>query len=319
MTLAENGAWVQQSLRQIDPNARTLAPERWALSLMNGSAFDVQVGRCPGWLVIECRPEPMSPFAPERAWALLERSRGFESGAKLLTDERGLALRVDVPTAPTEDGTQQEAPLGLAEACAGLRNAWATLHGQDVHAVPGAGAVDLRKLCADAGWDGAERAAGRMVVELEAPGFWPAELAAEAAGLRATVEVTALDDAPQPVRVATAAFLLEISGLIRLARGCLRPSDGGPRACLEVTLRAGGGHQELARALEALSVSCRLWGNELRGLQDAGVASQWLALRAPGDAREGRDGESDRDRNGDRPRGERRLGPEITGGERPPA
>jgi hypothetical protein len=119
-----------------------------------------------------------------------------------------------------------------------------------------------------------------MAVELEAPGFWQAVATPEPDALRVAVEVAAIEGAADVVGCATAALLLEVSGLIRLARGCLRSAGDSPRAWFEVRLRPACEPGELRHALDALSVACRLWANEVRALQDETVARRWLAARA---------------------------------------
>lgn len=269
---------VLDTLRTLDPLSRRAGRGQWQLTLLNGRAFDVEVKLAGAWLSVECRPQLPCLGSP---WPMLETNARLAPGAKLIADAHGPALRVDLPC------EQSEPPTGLLlDGCGSLLEAWTALH-EEADGTTAEEAADQSDIspelpaalvasCAEAGWTASERAGGAMAVDLEAPGFWQAVVTAEPRGLRAFVELAAVEKAPL-AREATAALLLEASGHIRLARAAARGGEAGPRVVFEVFLRHEPDAAELARAFEVLSVACRLWAHEVTAVQDETVARCWLA------------------------------------------
>jgi hypothetical protein len=147
---------------------------------------------------------------------------------------------------------------------------------------PGEQSLDLAALCKEQGWPVAERAGGRLVVELDVPGSFCQALGqlTEGGGLHLGVEVASAPSIDDDVREALSVVLLHAGHSVQMVRPTLRQADNGTAYGWEVVLDHVGGGRELGAALAALSAACRLSVREVSAfLQDPSLARAYLALR----------------------------------------
>jgi hypothetical protein len=139
--------------------------------------------------------------------------------------------------------------------------------------------INLKQICAEAGWPFVERASGKLAVELEvANGFYQALLVPTGRGVQIGCDLATCDAAPL-CRQAIGGLLLAASAAVRLVRAAIAPGEVPPVARFEVVFASAPCPLELANALESLSVACSHCGEEVNMLQDHAVAQRYLELR----------------------------------------
>jgi len=284
-----------------------LAPGRWEVTLRNGARLDVRARFDAGWLLLDAPPHagapPTTVVASTRQ--LLHWNATFGGGARVVlqADEQGPLVRADVPLdeAVGLGGRVVEALSGVEAAISAIAGAVGGMPGDSTSVpavatvdVPGGGAADLGDLCRQTGWDVVERAAGGLAVDLDVPGaFHQASITTRADATVAAwvpvVDATGASPAPSPdvCQRAVALLLLRVGGIVRMARPAAETRDGATEARFEVVFDSGPCAAELAHALAALSLACRLASREAAVLQhDEVVArayvSQWERASAPG-------------------------------------
>lgn len=135
----------------------------------------------------------------------------------------------------------------------------------------------------EAGWPTEVRADGSLALDLGVPdAFIQAEIELRRGEQLCTASLAAPQSVSAAGREAMAMLLLRAGGAVRLARPVLPRSDDAPR--FEVVLTADPDVGELAHALAALAVACRLFAREIEVVQRSdAIASRVRAFR--GDAR----------------------------------
>src|SRR5262249_11169728 len=263
---------------------------RWKFGLdFGGGTLQATAQLDEDWLLLAAplRDLRKEESPAQRVEELLRLNAGLLGGAKFTLDAgRPVArLAAEIPL-----GEDIDLASRILLACVGFERAAARFYRveaedqassnpEDAAGVrPTDTSCDLARLCREAGWAFTERAAG-VAVTLDVPhGFYQALLRGGAEGVSAAVELTAHETIPSPCRQALGVFLLGASGAFRFARAAVG-DGGGLAARLEVVLDGSPTATELAHALSALSVACRLCAREVRALEDEGVAREFLAVR----------------------------------------
>jgi hypothetical protein len=281
------------------PLSRTV----WRGDLCNGT--NVRVGaRLEGdWLLMKARLAFGSRLSGAiDPWSLLQANADLPGSVKfvVLPADPGLHARAELPVAAGVDLGQR-----LAQACAGFKQA-AAVHArlikksgdeaagssrgrESVHRQVHAGRcesehIDLPGLCEEAGWNSTERPDGTNVVVLDLPDdFAPAQVEVGSCGtLRVATEIPPSGGTPPPrCRRALGVLLLRAGGVLRLARAAAQLSPPGaeasPAVRFEVVFDSLPRATELAHALAALSVACRLYRREAMLLrEDERLATAYL-------------------------------------------
>ena len=239
-----------------------------------------------GWLGLETDFHQSANAAakgPAFFWDLLVWNATLPGLVKfVITTDGSVRLRADLPLHEAIDIAAR-----IREVCAGF--VFAGADGPTDPAAPSAtdspGTADvepinLKQICAEAGWPFVERASGKLAVELEvANGFYQALLLPTGRGVQIGCDLATCDAAPLLCRQAIGGLLLAASGAVRLARAAIAPGEVPPVARLEIVFAGAPSPLEMASALESLSVACSHCGEEINMLQDHAVAQRYLELR----------------------------------------
>lgn len=294
---------IAEALKQCAATVERRGSGHWQFAVVNGSAIPATARILDGWLIldaeIERRPQSVD------LWSLLRwnaRLAPFNKFA-LTPGARAARLRAEIPLAAESDAAA-DLSARVADVYAGFRAALHGAHDRRVESHVAASNRDpesatradddesatradaesarlasgLPPLCAEAGWAFTERAAGKLAVDLEAPGaFYQAFLEARQNSLHVSVELTRLDEYSPLSRRALGVLLLSASGVVRLVRAAIAEQEGRATARLEARFDALPCASQLHDALAALSVACRLCGEEARAVQDEWVAARYLA------------------------------------------
>jgi len=198
---------------QVEPNA-------WKVEMANGSAVHGTARLVDGWLALESAPRGAAGRDP---WELLRWNATLPGGVKFAL-RRGDAtphVRAEVPLDADVD-----VALRVRQSCAGFSAASALLaaaphvDGHEPFPAGDGDAIDLPRLCADAGWPFVARASGALAVTLETGlEFHQAVLTVDGSALRISVPLTT-DGASRPAvcHTAVAALALRASAVVRVAR-----------------------------------------------------------------------------------------------------
>jgi hypothetical protein len=252
----------------------------WQFTLLNGAPHVVTAKTEGDWvlLVADCTG------AAQRAdsfWDALVRNASLPGLAKLaLAHDGSLQLCADLPVIEGIDLTAR-----FSEACCGFEAGWTH---KDDHPSPDLSPVegepiDLKDLCSEAGWPFAERGGRKLAVELEVPGgFNQAILIPTEHGVRIHYELATFDAITDQCRQAIGGFLLAASGLVRMARASVTTNGTSAVAQFEVVFGTAPSPLEISSALESLSVSCSLCGEEIKTLTAPAIGERFLALRGWG-------------------------------------
>jgi len=143
-----------------------------------------------------------------------------------------------------------------------------------------AAAPSLRELVTQLGWKTHEREDDSLLIDLEVPwGFLQATLEGTVeSGARVFAEVSPLRASPS-TREALAEFLGIADASIRYVRSTLEEEVASLRASFEARVDPEVEIEELARAVEAVSVACSVFGREIRALEDEALAREYVAAR----------------------------------------
>jgi len=239
-----------------------------------------------GWLALEadfCQSANAAAKGSAFFWELLVWNATLPGLVKfVITTDGSVRLRADLPLRENIDIAAR-----IREACAGFVFAWAGAptdpaapSATDSPGTADVEPINLKQICAEAGWPFVERASGKLAVELEvANGFYQALLVPTGRGVQIGCDLATCDAAPLVCRQAIGGLLLAASGAVRLLRATIAPGEVPPVARLEVVFAGAPCPLELASALESLSVACSHCGEEINMLQDHAVAQRYLELR----------------------------------------
>jgi hypothetical protein len=250
----------------------TVASERWAFTLSNGTEFDASARVDDGWLLLEAPLDVEAEPAPSRVWELLQWNATLGGGVRfaLGPDGGGSRARAELPLDEEVDLYRR-----VLETCAGLRTANHLLErdaGQatlDTHEDDDLAPGRVLELCRETGWPVIEREPGLLAVDLDVPGTFSQATVEPRANQGVAVVVPVLPgtvryaESPAPVcRQAVGCLLLRVCGVVRMARAAAEMRDGTPHARFEVVFESQPCAAELTHAFAALSVACRLASRE---------------------------------------------------------
>jgi len=282
-------------------------PARWKFALRNGVEISGVAYYDDDWLSLTTSPIARAPGErDDGAFHLLTLNGLLPGGTKFarLGDgttlatlgELSLALEVDLARRVKEacagfkvatrahalvfdGGAARPKPEDLACICDNLT----------ANRVPAADddgrrwdAPAMVQLCAEAGWQGTERGDDRVVVELDVPGsFRQAVLsgAGTAGGLRVATHLDACPaTAADPSRLALGVLLLRMCGIVRMVRAAVDVTAARIVPRFEVCFDSAPRAVEVARALAALSIACRVAADEAEAVQrDERLARIYMA------------------------------------------
>ncbi|MBM3882251.1 MAG: hypothetical protein FJ387_21450 [Verrucomicrobia bacterium] len=261
----------------------------WQLTLPGASHRAAQLALRENWAQLRL-PHPTLLARPAQAaelWPLLvDHSRRHVIAKPILTTGQQVILRADVPLAPELDLAEWvDRCSAQFEVALDPRQTGPRLPPDaqpDNSTAPGP--TDVRRLCAEAGWNGTERDQG-FSVPLEGNDHQPhaALLTATTAlgsALRAQVELERFDAPARDCQAALGLFLLLVNRRLRWARAELDEGNGSTVVRLVVELPAPVTPRALHHALSALSVGVRLSGAEVAALgHSEELAQEYLRLR----------------------------------------
>jgi hypothetical protein len=285
--------WIAMSLEKSEATITQTGRGRWELALVNGKSVSATAMLLDGWLSIDVPVSDLINHAD--LWKLLMLNASLVGLSKfvLMPDHRSVRLRCDISLEQDDDEFATNLVTGsttrVQEACMDMKSALARFQDQK----PG-GSVKLnpafdnqevatpdhlRRVCEDVGWKFTERASGKYVVDLEAPGeFFQATVEQRSAGARVSAEVARLNAPAESSRHALAMLLLRAGALVRMARPAIEEDESQIGARFEVVFRELPRAFELAHALSSLSVACTLCGREAKAVQDEIIAKEYLTI-----------------------------------------
>lgn len=258
----------------------------WRIALRNGRPFGATVRLDDGWVEIEAElgAAPAARFA-----RLLELNHTLPPGVKLVlsAQTRRVVVRAEAPLEVVCEAQHAlepqiaqacdrvEAAVNLA-CCAAREGGTGPAEGAGI-APASWGVTEAVALCAEAGWECAERTPGRWVVSLGAGG--EATLSSAGDAVRAQVDLGRWEGGgDEVVERAAAGLLLAASGVVRLARAAVTGGRENPRATLEVLVEPAASPSDLGHALSALDLAARTVAAEWRLVHDARVARHYAAV-----------------------------------------
>lgn len=306
---------IADSLKKYSPSVEQIGHGQWEFALSNGAALQVTAQMDEEWLLLKVPLNNSKKHGPTasrdfwellqgmlmeaslwkhgRVWELLQWNADLTGGGKfaLLPEEQSINLRAEIPL-----GEDVDLAGRIHQACTGFKTALERLRGgktKDYQAGPHpaifaadpvqSAGPDLSRLCHEAAWPFTERSAGKLVVDLDVPdGFYQAIIQERMSQVHVSVELAACESLSlsQLCRQALGALLLIACGMVRLARATAEEREGRTAVRFEVVFVSPPCAAEMAHALSALSVACRLCGREAKVLQqDEGAAEEYLALR----------------------------------------
>jgi hypothetical protein len=267
-------------------------PGHWDFALANGRVLKGTAEISDGWLVMSAplkkRSKP-TVASLDRMWRLLKLNARLAGGAKYALDsEHRLSVRAELPL---DDEPRMDR---ITDACAGFKDASARLRDRktaahadnsswassaDVEGTP----CDLQELCREAGWPFVERSGDRLAVALDVPdGFHQAIIEKHKGVVHVGVELGVAAAASSVSRHALSVLLMTANRVVRLCRAAVGQNDGQPSTRFEVAWPCCPPAVELAHALAALSMACRLCAREAEALQDEVIAREYLSVRCEG-------------------------------------
>ena len=244
--------------------------------------------RADDWLSDEgeidsaARPERSTEISLE---TLLAWNAGLAGGAKfVVSPDRRLCVRAELPQ--TEECALPDATAAITAGFEQARRLWRQ-GGVDMLPEPLPPAVappaQLLQTGAESGWEVHANADGTLVADLEDDsGHWQARLLPlPTTGTLIMVELAAINAGSAEAREAVALLLLLAGAALRWARPAVRTTDGRAVAVFEIPLPIAPTPASTAEALSALSVACRLVGNEVSVLLHEPAAHDYLQVMGP--------------------------------------
>jgi hypothetical protein len=248
---------------------------QWSLTINNGVCHPVSVRLGDDWLLLEAGSIPGDePIGADALWDVLSRNAALPGYAKLtLTPGNVVALRAEVPLDDVDLGRL------LGQTLDAFRLVWNEAEPIAAEGTQLSDAV-LKRCCDDSGWPAVQRTSGRTTVALETSPVIQAILSPVGPGLLVSAELYDFGNCSALSRQAAGAFLLEASGLIRMARAAVTNQESTAVVRFEVAFRDAPCAAELSAAFSSLSTACALVNSELAALQIEDVARDYLATRA---------------------------------------
>jgi hypothetical protein len=277
MTLETRSRRVGETLSAAAKRTRVLGRDRWRLDPGRGGPRPIEAVLEDDWLRLAEMPAAKGgtrAVHPSDVHDALLANASLEGGARRTLDgDRTLRLRHDLRLPRRHD---PEARIRRACASLGLSPA----PGATRAAGDGPTLADLTE---DSGWTAREKGDVR-VVDLEVPDRSHRAVLEERAdgsvGVGVDLGSCGRNGDRAEGRDAAAILLLTVSGVVRLVRATAREEGERWIAGLEVILPEDAAGEDLASALAALSVACRLCGAEVPlFLERPDVARDYLKVR----------------------------------------
>ena len=245
----------------------------WQFGLPNGTVHDVFAVCTAGFLHLETDAGEAIGTASKEArcrWPALMWNARLPGAAKFALGRAGqLRLQAELLL----DDADLEGRVRAA--CRGFNAAWA---GEPELELATAGpAVELERLCTEAGWAFTAHSPDRLAVKLA--GAATGQVVRLPEGVTVVVELLECEALAPVCRAAMAVLLLSASALVRLVRPVAVTADGITSVGLEVPLGAVPTPAAVAGALEGLSVAGGLLAEEVAALGNESCAGEFLELR----------------------------------------
>lgn len=277
---------IEEALSASTAKVTRAAGGGWSVSMKKGKRASVSVRMDDCWLVMREVLGAAGRRGAEDLWEMLEWNTGLVEVRFGLQGDGRLCLRSDVPLDLETDVAEC-----VRKACAAFHAVGKQLNrGQKRCSTGSAGAaedgngmaVDVERLCEEAGWAFVERKGGRLAVQLDVPGeFRQAIVETRDGCVTLWTELGAWqgDALPAACRCAVAALLLRACDVVRLARATAEAANDRASVGFGVAFSGAPTCTAVAHGFSALSVACRLCGKEVMALKDVAVAEQYLSLQ----------------------------------------
>jgi hypothetical protein len=248
----------------------------WRFTWMNGVPYPVSAKLEGDWLCFQAE-HVRHAVAPDLWWSALERNAALPGLAKIvLAEERNLTLRAELPLVEGVDlpARVRETSRGF-DAAKTFKSNGSLSESQTLEDR----SVDLKALCTEAGWPFVQRGEKGLAVELEVSGsFRQALLFPDGNGVRIACELASFESLSDVSRQAIAKLLLNASAFVRMVRASVSAAETSSAANFEAVFASAPTPQEIAAALNSLSVACSICGEELLTLQTPAIAERFLQL-----------------------------------------
>ena len=262
----------------------------WLLGVTNHHTTLISARLLTDWLVLETAAQ--HPLGEDAGWQFLDANRRLGDGIKfvLTPTEQQLSLRGELPLEPRDDtdGDRfardirafwdrfEAARQSFSHAATNAETSFDASTPQPLNRAE-EGVPNCVTLCEAAGWSATARSGKTAVVPLDVPqGHFQAVLEQEDDGaLRTAVELSPIGTLSAACRQSVGRLMLTASGVVRYARAF----SGQDQVGFEVLLGRIPTAARLAAGLSALSVACRLCGQEVAALMNDAVASAYVQVR----------------------------------------
>lgn len=280
---------IGDALKACSSHVKQTGSGQWAFQLSNGAPLQVAAQVADGWLELDApvsTGKKCASIKPTQLWNLVRWNTGLPGCAKfaVMPGRRSAHLRAEIPLGDDVPLTER-----IGQTCRGYTKALGRFHGSGDSSQDGRGGLcdrqdkapqeDVKALCKAAGWEFSERRSG-LSVELDVPGgFYQATLDQRTSGgIGVSVEIVTVESPAKETCRSLGLLLLRACGIVKMARAAVHDGDKRTAVRFEVILGGCPVAAEINHALSALSVACRLCGQEARALQDEAVAREyWTA------------------------------------------
>ncbi len=279
---------IEGALRASGATVRATKTNQWLLEFPDRCPITTE--RSAGFLVITAA---MDLGLRTGDWGLrtaqlLEASAQWPGFVKCCrTAGEGLQLRAEIPLCADSDLSSR---VGEATAAMGWglgTGDWGLGIGgygggcvAEGSATPAFPSVDLLDLCAAAQWPGSPVGNQTCQVQLDTlRGTFTARVNAENGAVRVWSEIADWESLSSRSCQALSRLMLDANAALRFARGVIVNEEEGGSARLEVFFSTPPSPQELASALEALSIGVDLCAREMAAVCSSRTARSFLALR----------------------------------------
>lgn len=281
---------VAEALASFGGECVPVGAEQWQLILPGKKGAGViGVTLDNAWLAAKASAD--SPVGGRRGpdaslWDLLLWQPSLPNYVKYSLDQRcNVGARFEMPLVGIDDGNVEERLCmgidGINAAIAAVRTGKPPAPCSDAQGDPEMDGESLRERCVAGGWAGNLRSNGDLAVALDVPdGFHQAQVRAKNGAIAARTRLVSVDGSLyEPSGQALAVLLLQGAAAVRLIRPYAADAEQRTAAGYEVRLSAGASSDEIACALEALSVACRMCRREAAALLNEQTARAYLAMR----------------------------------------
>jgi len=277
---------IDAALHRSADSVKQTSTGRWDCVLRNGAVCTGAAWIEDGWFAVRADAEGSDAAVVDGGamWRRLTDDAHLEGGAKfaLRPGCREVRVHVDIPLTGQADRLIER----IDRACRGVKGAFARLAGTATDETPRVcgefETAAVKAWCEEAGWIASERSSGDLAVGLDVPGRSDQAVIAAAGDSELRLETLLVDyrEMSPITRRALGLMLLTAADAVRLARPVGFESDDLAAVGFIADVDQAANVGELHEALSALSVACRICGNEIEAVaDDETTAQQYLSAR----------------------------------------